>query len=50
MEKWKKLALAYEKLPEHNQRILQEGPRSLSESWFLMAMKRKYYQVPDKTE
>jgi hypothetical protein len=50
METWKKLALANEKLSEHNQRILREGPKALSEAWFLGAMKRKYYQTPGSTE
>jgi len=50
METWKKLALENEKLSEHNQRILREGPKALSEAWFLGAMKRKYYQTPGSTE
>jgi hypothetical protein len=50
MEDWKEQALKYEKLTEHNKRILREGPKALSEAWFLGAMKRKYYQIPGTTE
>jgi hypothetical protein len=50
MEKWKELALANEKLSEHNQRILREGAKALSEAWFLGAMKRKYHQTPGSNE
>jgi hypothetical protein len=50
MENWKKLALANEKLSDHNKRILLEGPKALSEAWFLGAMKRKYHQIPGSTE
>jgi hypothetical protein len=50
MEKWKELALANEKLSEHNKRILREGPRALSEAWFLGAMKRKYQTPGGKTQ
>ena len=50
MEKWKELALANEKLSEHNQRILREGPKALSEAWFLGAMKYKYHQTPGSPE
>jgi hypothetical protein len=46
MEDWKEQALKYEKLTEHNKRILREGPKGLAEAWFLGAMKRKYYQGP----
>ena len=42
MEEWKELALRFEKLSEHNKNILRNGPKSLSEAWFLSAMKRKY--------
>lgn len=42
VEEWKELALRLEKLPEHNKKILRNGPKSLSEAWFLSAMKRKY--------
>ena len=42
MEEWKELALRLEKLPEHNKNILRNGPKSLSEAWFLSAMKQKY--------
>jgi hypothetical protein len=34
--------LAREKLNEKYKRILIEGPKSLTEAWFLGAMKRKY--------
>jgi hypothetical protein len=50
MEDWRERALKYEKLSEHNKRILREGPKSLSEAWFLGAMKRKYFQTPGSTE
>jgi hypothetical protein len=50
MEDWKEQALKCEKLTEHNKRILREGPKALSEAWFLGAMKRKYYQTPGITE
>jgi len=46
MEEWKEKALKYKKLLEYNKRILREGPRDLSEAWFLGAMKQKYYQPP----
>jgi len=42
MEDWKEKALMYEKLSEHNKKILREGPKSLAEAWFLGAMKLKY--------
>ena len=49
MEYWREEALKHEKLTEHNKRILKEGPKALSEAWFLGAMKRKY-QTPGLTE
>ena len=49
MEDWKEKALEYEKLTEHGQRLLREGPKQLTDAWFLAAMKRKY-QTPGSTE
>ena len=49
MEYWKEEALKHEKLTENGKRILREGPKALSEAWFLAAMKRKY-QTPGTTE
>lgn len=40
---WKALALESEpNLTENQIRILSSGPKSLSESWFLQAMRYKY--------
>ena len=41
MEQWKKLALAEEKDP-HLRKIIKEGPKGLSASWYYQAMHRKY--------
>ena len=41
MEDWKKLALAAERDP-HLRKILIEGPKGLSASWYYQAMHRKY--------
>ena len=41
MEQWKKLALAEEKDP-HLRKIIEEGPKGLSASWYYQAMHRKY--------
>jgi hypothetical protein len=49
MEYWREEALKHEKLTENGKRILREGPKALSEAWFLAAMKRKY-QIPGSTE
>jgi hypothetical protein len=49
MEDWKEEALKHEKLTENGKRILREGPKALSEAWFLAAMKRKY-QILGTTE
>jgi hypothetical protein len=49
MEYWKEEALKNEKLTENGKRILQEGPKQLTDAWFLAAMKRKY-QTPGTTE
>jgi hypothetical protein len=39
---WKKRALADPSLGERQVEILVHGPKSLSEAWFLQAMKFKY--------
>ena len=49
MEDWKEKALKYEKLTENGKRRLLEGPKQLTDAWFLAAMKRKY-QTPGSTE
>ena len=46
MEEWKHLALANEKLSEHNKRILREGPKALSEAWFLGGNEKKILPDP----
>ena len=49
MERWKEEALKHEKLTENGKRLLREGPKQLTDAWFLAAMKRKY-QTPGSTE
>jgi hypothetical protein len=44
MEDWKEKALKYEKLSEHNKRILREGPESSIGS---MVPRRNEKQIPD---
>lgn len=39
---WKKRALQDPKLKERQLEVLMNGPKSLTDSWFLMAMKYKY--------
>ena len=46
MEEWKKLALAEEKDP-HLRKIIKEGPKGLSASWYYQAMHRKYGRSKD---
>ena len=46
MEDWKKLALAAERDP-HLRKILIEGPKGLSASWYYQAMHRKYGRSKD---
>jgi hypothetical protein len=40
-ENWKEIAIASEKDPKVIQ-IIQEGPKSLSQSWLLQALRYKY--------
>ena len=42
-ENWKEIAIASEKDPKVI-KILQEGPRSLTQAWLLQAMRYKYGQ------
>lgn len=48
MEDWKEVCLANEKLSEKYKQVLIEGPKSLTQAWFLSAMKQKY-QIPGST-
>jgi hypothetical protein len=45
-ENWKDIAIASEKDPKVI-KILQEGPKSLSQAYLLQAMKYRYGQLKD---
>jgi len=42
LPEWKKRALQDPKLKGRQLEVLMNGPKSLTDSWFLMAMKYKY--------
>jgi len=42
MQDWKELCLSREKLTDKYKDVLINGPKSLSQAWFLQAMKLKY--------
>ena len=44
---WKKRALSDPSLKEKQVQILLHGPKSLTDAWFLQAMKFKYGQSKD---
>ena len=44
---WRKRALADPSLKEKQVKILMHGPKSLTDAWFLQAMKYKYGRFDD---
>lgn len=42
LPEWRKRALQDPKLPERQVEILLKGPKSLTDAWFLQAMRFKY--------
>ena len=47
LPEWKKRALQNPKLKQKQIDILKNGPKSLTDAWFLQAMKYKYDQSKD---
>ena len=42
LPEWKRRALADPSIKDKQARIIMDGPKSLTDAWFLMAMKYKY--------
>ena len=47
LPEWKKRALQDPKLKEKQLEVLRNGPKCLTDAWFLQAMKYKYDQSKD---
>ena len=47
LPEWKKRALADPSVNEKQARIIMDGPKCLTDAWFLQAMKFKYGRYSD---
>ncbi len=46
---WKRRALADPSLKEKQVRVILDGPKCLTDAWFLQAMKFKYFRDESRT-